>query len=136
VASGVRAHAEPSRFGSRYFVEATLGRGGMGAVYRVRDEATGERLALKCMTWGDAEAGLRFRREFHTMASLVHPRIVRAFDYGIDGAPYYTMELLDGRDLADLEKVSPQRACELLRDVAAAISRRATCGAPATAAPS
>src|SRR5262249_55939274 len=94
----------------------------MGAVYRVRDEATGARLALKRMTWGDGEGGLRFRREFHTMASLKHPLIVSVFDYGIDGdAPYYTMELLDGRDLADLEQVDARRACEILRDVAAAL---------------
>src|SRR5439155_11151046 len=66
---------------------------------------------------------LRFRREFHTMASLAHPNIVEVFDYGFDrGTPYYTMELLDGQDLADLGRVTTHRACGLLRDVASALA--------------
>jgi tetratricopeptide (TPR) repeat protein len=117
--------AEPDRIGGRYIVEAKLGAGGMGAVYRVRDEA-GKRLALKRMAWsGDdrESARRRFRREFHTMASLRHPRIVEVYDYGIDGdAPYYTLELLDGQDLHDLDRVPWQRACELMRDVASALA--------------
>ena len=120
---------DPKRVGGRYVVEAVLGRGGMGAVYRVRDEATGALLALKRMTWSagaepDRVAGqLRFRREFHTMATLVHPRIVQVFDYGIDdGVPYYTMEMLAGQDLHDLDTVPAARACEILRDVASALA--------------
>jgi len=114
----------PSRVGGRYVVEATLGKGGMGAVYRVRDESTGTQVALKQMTWdGEDSAQLRFRREFHTMANLKHPRIVQVFDYGVaDGKPYYTLELLDGQDLHDLDKVPWKRACELLRDVASALA--------------
>src|SRR5438445_179859 len=106
--------ADPQRIGGRFVVEEQLGKGGMGAVYRVRDETTGRLLALKQMTWagegGDvAAARLRFRREFHTMASLKHPRIVEVFDYGIDAqTPYYTLELLDGQDLHDLDRVPVQ----------------------------
>jgi hypothetical protein len=118
--------ADPARIGGRYTVEAVLGRGGMGSVYRVRDSTTGRQLALKRMAWlgeeGEA-AQLRFRREFHTMASLKHPRIVEVYDYGVeDGTPYYTLELLDGKDLHDLDKVPWRRACELLRDVATALA--------------
>jgi serine/threonine-protein kinase len=121
------AAADPERIGGRYVVEARLGRGGMGAVYRARDDTTGKLLALKQLVWShgdDREAAqLRFRREFHTMASLRHPRIVEVFDYGVaDGVPYYTLELLDGRDLHDLGKVPWKRACEVLRDVAAALA--------------
>jgi len=119
-----------TRIGGRYVVEAALGRGGMGAVFRVRDEANGKLLALKQLTLATdhdeadrVAAQLRFRREFHTMASLKHPRIVEVFDYGVDrDRPYYTMELLDGRDLADLDKITATRACELLRDVASALA--------------
>jgi len=113
------------RIGGRYLVEQKLGRGGMGTVYRVRDESNGRTLALKCMAVADADeaAHLRFRREFHTMARLRHPRVVDVFDYGIHaGVPYYTMELLDGQDLHDLDKVPWRRACELLRDVATALA--------------
>src|SRR5205823_1724687 len=119
-----------TRISDRYAVEAKLGRGGMGTVYRVRDEAAGRTLALKQLTMQpdttseDAVAAeLRFRREFHTMVSLVHPRIVDVFDYGVDrGIPYYTMELLDGQDVADLERVAARQACALLRDVASALA--------------
>src|SRR5687767_9726103 len=95
-AAALRAEVDPAgeRIGGRYVVEATLGRGGMGAVYRVRDEASDRQVALKQMTWvgEDDSAALRFRREFHTMASLKHPRIVEVFDYGVeDGTPYYTL---------------------------------------------
>jgi serine/threonine protein kinase len=114
------------RIGGRYVVLATLGRGGMGAVFRVRDDATGKELALKQMTSASGEdhhaAQLRFKREFHTMASLRHPRIVDVFDYGVDGTPYYTLELLDGQDLADLDRVPVMRVCELLQDVASALA--------------
>src|SRR5262245_34068408 len=113
------------RIGERYLVEHKLGRGGMGTVYRVRDEATSRTLALKCMAVAKADdaAHLRFRRECHTMASLRHPRIVEVFDYGVHaGVPYYTMELLDGQDLHDLDRVPWQRACEVLRDVATALA--------------
>ncbi len=125
----VRRRAEAvstaERIGGRYRIEAKLGQGGMGAVFRVRDEATDRQLALKCMLGEhlDGAAQLRFRREFHTMASLRHPRIVEVLDFGIaDGVPYYTMELLDGQDLHDLDKIPWRRACELLRDVASALA--------------
>jgi tetratricopeptide (TPR) repeat protein len=112
----------------RYRVEARLGAGGMGTVYRVTDEPTGKALALKRFGGPAAISNverhhLRFRREFHTIARLSHPRIVEAHDYGLDrGAPFYTMELLDGRDLSDLGRLPPVRVCELLRDVASALS--------------
>lgn len=122
--------ATPQRVGGRYVVETVLGRGGMGAVYGVRDLASGHTRALKQLVLpadasrDDARAArLRFRREFHTMASLAHPRIVDVFDYGVDAdTPYYTMELLDGEDLADVERIDPANACALLRDVASALA--------------
>ncbi|HEY5924291.1 MAG TPA: hypothetical protein VIV11_21590, partial [Kofleriaceae bacterium] len=119
-----RERSVATRISDRYTVEAKLGHGGMGAVYRVHDDARDRPLALKQLVLPeDASdeqalgAQLRFRREFHTMASLVHPRIIDVFDYGVDrGTPYYTMELLDGQDLADLDQVPAQQACALLRD--------------------
>ncbi len=110
--------------GSRYRVLETLGQGGMGAVYRAEDLTTGRFVALKTMSRDhDGRGELRFRREFHTLARLEHPRIVDAYDFGIDDAtPFYTMELIEGADLKDLGRVPWPKACSLLRDVAAALA--------------
>ncbi|HJL15942.1 MAG TPA: protein kinase [Sandaracinaceae bacterium LLY-WYZ-13_1] len=117
--------------GGRYRIEAQLGEGGMGAVYWATDERTGEAVAVKRMllerTRTARKAILRFQREFHTLASLRHPRVIRAYDYGVDGAgPYYTMELLEGEDLRDVMKargpLPPREVCRILRDVASALA--------------
>src|SRR5262245_13093968 len=97
-----------SSIGARYRVEALLGRGGMAEVYQVVDTSSGERRALKRLLKIDDERKLQratelFEREFHTLSQLAHPRVVSVLDYGFeDGAPYYTMELLDGGDLQAL----------------------------------
>jgi tetratricopeptide (TPR) repeat protein len=111
----------------RFRVQQTLGRGGMGAVYRVRDERTGKELALKRLYVKDerrrALVTSLFEREFHTLAQLAHPRIIEVYDYGIDeqGA-YYTMELLDGADLRERGTQPWREVCALLRDVASSLS--------------
>ena len=96
----------------------------MATVFRVADQATGRRLALKQLR-GSAttEAGnLRFRHEFHTVARLHHPCIVEVYDFGIaEGRPYYTMELLEGEDLKLLCPLDPVQACRVLRDIAAGL---------------
>jgi tetratricopeptide (TPR) repeat protein len=109
----------PRKIG-RYDVIRELGRGGMGAVYAVADPATGTRLALKRLDAGDRT---RFRREFNTLAHLAHPRVVSVHEYGeTDGRPFYTMELLDGRDLRDMACTPPEDACRLARDIAAGLA--------------
>jgi hypothetical protein len=111
--------------GGRYRLVASLGRGGMGEVFRARDEHAGRDVALKRfrLELDQAEDLLRFRREFHTLARLRHPRIVEAYDFGFDeGRPYYTMELLDGQDFGDLAPLDWRHACALLRDVASALA--------------
>src|SRR5262245_21903403 len=111
----------------RFEVLRELGRGGMGAVYEVRDPASGERLALKRLevkhSSRDADAHQRFRREFTTLAHLAHPRVVAVHEYGeAGGRPFYTMELLDGQDLRELSGAPIEHACGLARDVAAALA--------------
>ncbi|MEM6993487.1 MAG: serine/threonine-protein kinase [Myxococcota bacterium] len=112
--------------GGRYRLGSLLGRGGMGEVYRAFDVAMARPVALKRFRLAaDREADkLRFRREFHTLAQFSHPRIVDAYDFGLDesGQPFYTMELLDGRDLGKLAPMEWKRACPLLRDVASALA--------------
>ncbi len=119
----------PTLIGQRYQVERLLGQGGMGKVFAVVDSSTGARLALKLLEARHPTRGkiyrrqLWFRREFHTMAHLSHPSILKVFDYGIDEAhgAYYTMELLDGVDLRG-EPLEVADACRVLRDVASALA--------------
>jgi hypothetical protein len=128
-----RVHASDSAalggdIAERYQVQSTLGRGGMATVYEVVELATGQRLALKRMRkLKDPAKHQRnlelFSREFHALSQLSHPRIVQAFDFGIDArGPYYTMELLDGGDLQRLAPLPWRTACAIARELCSALS--------------
>src|SRR5688572_22493781 len=111
----------------RYVVRAELGRGGMGVVYRVEDRQSRKEVALKRLVVpekrGWKSALLHFRQEFHTVAGLEHPAIVRVHDFGVDdGGPYYTMELLAGGDLIQAGLLDLRSSCRVLRDVASALA--------------
>jgi hypothetical protein len=111
----------------RYCVQARLGKGGMGVVYRVRDERTGQPLALKRLLREVADkqpkAEALFQREYYALAHLRHPHVVQVYDYDVDlEGPFYTMELLDGQDLRQLAPVPWRQACELLRDVCSSLA--------------
>lgn len=118
--------AEAVLVAGRYRLEAYLAKGGVGAVYRARDESTGQAVALKRMlAHASRSQRLRtlFEREYHTLARLKHPRIIEVYDYGLeDGIPYYTMELLDGKDLGELAPIPFREACFYLRDVASSLA--------------
>jgi hypothetical protein len=120
---------DPARIDGRYDVEAEIGRGGMGTVFRVLDTATGDLVALKRMHGADTDrsrpdrGALHFRREFHTLARLAHPHVVEVRDFGLDdGLPYYTMELLSRGDLRQVERATVRECCGWLRDVASALA--------------
>lgn len=114
---------EGTRLAGRYRIEAQIARGGMGAVYRAVDESSGKRVALKRRTGEDPRVAKMFEREYHTLVSLQHPRIIEVYDYGVDSTgAYYTMELLDGSDLRELAPLSPRRACRYLRDIASSLA--------------
>ncbi|HYI08343.1 MAG TPA: serine/threonine-protein kinase [Thermoanaerobaculia bacterium] len=89
-------------FADRYEVLSSLGRGGMGAVYRVRDRKDGALRALKVLhkTAEEEDAAVRFRREIGILARIEHPGIVRIFDWGVeDDRMYFAAELIEGEDL-------------------------------------
>lgn len=98
----------------------------MGDVYRAEDTSTGELVALKRLHAEREErkrARLRFRREYHSLARMRHPRVVEVFDYGVsDDGAFYTMELLDGDDLKSLAPLGAPQACQMLRDIASALA--------------
>lgn len=91
----------------RYEVLRELGRGGMGVVYLCKDLGNGERVALKRLRIPDEKSGVRdeesfwFAQEARAVASLEHPSIVRARDFGqlSDGSPYLVMDVLPGRSV-------------------------------------
>ena len=97
-----------------YDVEALLGRGGMGVVYKARHRRLNRLVALKMLITG-AHAGpaerARFQREAEAVANLCHANIVAVHDVGDhEGCPYFTMELLAGGSLAQALAGTPQSA--------------------------
>src|SRR5262249_41150233 len=86
----------------RFAIESPAGAGGMGTVYRARDGATGQAVAVKLLKPGAAEDLERFAREATVLAGLRHPRIVRYIAHGRldDGTPYLVMEWVNGESLA------------------------------------
>ncbi|HEX3826188.1 MAG TPA: serine/threonine-protein kinase [Sporichthyaceae bacterium] len=94
----------PARLADRYRLTETLGRGGMGEVWRAYDERLNRYCAIKVLRqMEDVPSAERFSREARTLASLRHPGVVTVYDYGVDaGRPYLVMELLPGPSLAEL----------------------------------
>jgi serine/threonine protein kinase len=88
---------------SRYEVLSPLGAGGMGAVYKVYDRVLDETVALKVLRFNDAAHVARFRSEVKLAWRVRHRNVCALHEYGEDaGAPYITMEYVDGIDLKRL----------------------------------
>src|SRR5690349_11038167 len=89
--------------GEKYLIEAVLGRGGMGAVYRARHTLTDRQVALKWMIPGphaDAAGIQRFLREARAMGRIDHPNVVGVLDVGVESdSAFLVMELLRGASL-------------------------------------
>ncbi|GAA3479988.1 serine/threonine-protein kinase [Streptomyces yanii] len=96
---------------SRYRLLDLIGRGGMGEVWRARDESLGRHVAVKCLkpTGPQHDQSFtrilreRFRREARVAAALQHRGVTVVHDFGeYEGVLYLVMELLDGRNLSQL----------------------------------
>ncbi|MFE2455942.1 serine/threonine-protein kinase [[Kitasatospora] papulosa] len=96
---------------SRYQLLDLIGRGGMGEVWRARDESLGRHVAVKCLKpvgpqHDEAFTRVlreRFRREARVAAALQHRGVTVVHDFGeSDGVLYLVMELLEGRNLSQL----------------------------------
>ena len=78
-----------------------IGKGGMGKIYRAKQDSLGRNVAIKVMHFPDDDEGVkRFMMEASILAQLDHPNIIRVFDFGqSDGMMYLVMELIDGDTL-------------------------------------
>jgi serine/threonine protein kinase/thioredoxin-like negative regulator of GroEL len=89
--------------GPHYIVEATIGEGGMGVVYRARDTRLGRSVALKVLSgapMGNPDSLRRFEQEARTASSLNHPNIVTIHEIGeVDGVHFIAQELVAGETL-------------------------------------
>jgi serine/threonine-protein kinase len=94
----------------RYEIQAELGRGAMGVVYRAVDPVIGRTVAVKTLRLSQEGTGLthpemlaRFQTEARAAGVLTHPNIVVVYDAGEeDGLYYITMELVEGKSLQAL----------------------------------
>lgn len=112
-----------------YRIEALVGTGGMGSVYRARDERLGRQIALKLLTPQLArEEGFeqRFFREARAAARVDHPNIIPVYDAGTDaGLLYIAMRYVRGGDVQSMLNregaLSPERTMAIIAPVASAL---------------
>jgi serine/threonine protein kinase len=116
--------------GGRYRIIGLLGRGGMGEVYRATDLTLGQSVALKFLpaeAAGNSRLLERFAGEVRVARQVSHPNVCRVYDLGeIDGAPFISMEYVDGEDLASLlpriGRLPADKAIETSRKICAGLA--------------
>lgn len=114
-----------------YQIEAEIGRGTMGVVYRATRVMGGGAVAVKVLYpkhCQDKEQVGRFWQEARLCRKLQHPNVIQVFDFGLSerGLPYFVEEILEGQDLQALLdqglKLSSPQLIELMLPVCAALS--------------
>lgn len=115
----------------QFLVEARLGEGAMGTVYRAVQVRMARPCALKVLrrdVANDAGTVARFRREASNSSRLFHPNVAALYDFGEtpDGLFYLAMELVEGETLTALVAregaLPPARAASIVRQIAAALA--------------
>jgi eukaryotic-like serine/threonine-protein kinase len=95
----------------RYEIRSKLGAGGMGEVYRARDEKLNRDVAIKVLPAAlsqDRDRLQRFEQEAQAAGALNHPNILAVYDVGMhEGSPYIVSELLEGEELREQLKDGP-----------------------------
>ena len=107
-------------FGTLEIIEL-LGLGGMGAVYKVRQEGLDRIVALKILPEEfarDVKFALRFTREARTLAKLNHPNIVSVYEFGnVEDTYYFLMEFVEGTTLREIVRagqLAPEHALKIV----------------------
>ncbi|MCA9542961.1 MAG: serine/threonine protein kinase [Myxococcales bacterium] len=112
--------------GDRYEVQALIGKGGMGAVYKARQPAVQRDIALKVLLDEFVENETvvrRFHQEALAASRLTHPNTIKIYDFGQtdDHVLYIAMEYLRGhslaQELARKPRMAPKRAVHIMRQV-------------------
>jgi len=110
---------------AKYRIDALIGKGGMGVVYKAHHIMLDKEVALKTIICEHLldDSWNRFEREARAVARLENQHIVRVFDFGVaKNQPYYTMELLNGQSLDNLllevRSLDVDRAVQVFRQVA------------------
>ena len=105
-----------SDFGTRYRIEALLGQGGMGRVYKALDKTLDRIVALKVVRqgmMGDAEALKRFKQELLLASKISHKNILRIHDMGeVGDIKFITMAFVEGQDLHQILHKTPKLPME------------------------
>jgi serine/threonine-protein kinase len=112
----------------RYQIVRLVGEGGMGAVYEASDSRLCRKVALKVLSSslkGKHKAAKRFTIEAQAAARLVHPNVVRVYDFDVAcDVPYLAMEFLEGRTLAGAIAAGPldgTRVADIMLGVCAGV---------------
>ena len=102
-----------------YLIQAQIGAGGMGEVYRAVDSRLDRTVAIKVLpphASGDPQALQRFEREARAISRFNHPNVCTLYDVGHDGSvPFLVMEYLDGRPLTELIARGPLAVPDAVR---------------------
>jgi serine/threonine protein kinase len=116
-------------FKGLYRIEALLGKGAMGIVFRGTQLGLGKTVAIKMIRADilvNRDSHDRFQREAQVLSKLLHPGIAQVLDFGIeDGTPFLVMEFVDGKELTEVMTLegpmAPSRAIAIVRQLAAAL---------------
>lgn len=112
--------------GDRYAIDARLGVGATGRVYRARDRQLDRPVAIKILDSGDIGDVERFTWAARAQARIDHEHVGRVFEVGVvDGKAFLAMQLVDGRSLRDLVSGLDLRARVMLLEQAARAVRAA-----------
>ncbi len=124
-----RAEA-PAEVAGRYHIAGRIGAGGMGQVFRARDQRLGRTVALKVLPFDLAiqpRAVERFLAEAQAAGQISHPNVVQVHDWGEDGDTYYmVMEYVRGKNLrqilAEQGRLHPRQAAQVVSEVLSALN--------------
>jgi len=115
-----------SDFGARYRIEALLGQGGMGRVYKAYDKDLDRVVALKVVrhgVMGETDALKRFKQELVLASKISHKNILRIHDMGeVAGTKFITMAYVEGQDLYGILKENPKLPLERVLKFARALA--------------